>query len=349
MAYTPKPKTLLYKRANFLGPLPAKATLQTLLAAALQQHGEPAQRHEQPDPNDPEFRLLNYTGNKGRKAGGGTMLACEFLSFAKEGNVGTIAVSNGVGHYVVDAMAPPEGKEFLGGSVYFGVLDDHVVILQSKPLRTKDLERHLNWFLRNRANVLAENNRVSLDDNLPADAGSFEDATGIEFAAPVQFQPVGQDKPLSAEEVKALKDARRKKGKKEERAETESLRVVPVGRAWDAVKAFLGEGLDLPTHVNAEEMLKSGAMKAKLALSWSNPRGEDATEFAQRVAHQFRHVTDEVEYGVRTKSGLIGKEKFKPELDCQIRWSKVQPDFDDVFPKMLEWLEKLFQKGIIKA
>lgn len=61
-----------------------------------------------------------------------------------------------------------------------------------------------------------------------------------------------------------------------------------------------------------------------------------------------RHVTDEFEYGVKTKSGLIGKNSFKPEKPHSIRWGKVRPDFDDLFPKMLEWLEILFKEGKIQ-
>lgn len=346
MSFLPKAKTLLYKRANFLAPLGAKESLQTLLAGALKQFSQPANRHEKPDPNDPEFRLLNYTANKGRSGGDGAMLACEFVSFSKEGNVGTIAVSDaGVAHYAVDEMAPPSGKEFLEGAVYFGVLGNHVVLAQSKALRSKDLERHLNWFLRN-ANALGEDNRLALDDNLPPEIASMSEATGIELGAPVHFQPTNAAQPLTGSEIAELKKQRKNKKKKGE-DDGGSMRVVPVGRAWEAVKAFLGEGLNLPTHLNAEQMLKSGHMKVKLSLSWTNPKGEDATDFAQQVAHQFRHVTDEVEYAVHTKSGTVGKEKFKPEYPCTIRWSKVRPDFDDIFPKMLEWLEKLHEKGTI--
>lgn len=327
-----------------------------MLVQALSQFGDPPTRQERPTGDDPQFRWINYSASKGRKGGPGAMLACEFISYTQGANLGAINFALNVAHYAVDELPPPQGKEYLEGSVYFGVLDNHVVAVQSAALKTKDLEKHLNWFLRQRSQVLHEDNAVSLDDNLPAGASDLSDAQGLELAAPVHFQPAGSISMLSAEEITAMKKAQKKaekKGGKEEPGESsavakESVRVVPVGRAWDAVKAFFGDGFNLPA-INAEDMLKSGQMKVSLALSWSNPRGKDASDFVRDVAHKFRHISDEIDYRVKTASGYIGKDKFKPEKPCSVRWGKVRPDFDDVFPKMLEWLENLERRGIIRA
>jgi hypothetical protein len=84
------------------------------------------------------------------------MLACEFISYTQGAHLGAINFASNVPHFDVDELPPPAGKEYLEGSVYFGVVDNHLVALQSSALRTKDLERHLNWFLRNKAGASAK-------------------------------------------------------------------------------------------------------------------------------------------------------------------------------------------------
>jgi len=44
--------------------------------------------------------------------------------------------------------------EFLDSMLYFGVLGNHVVILGSQSLRSKELENHLNWFLKDHTKQL---------------------------------------------------------------------------------------------------------------------------------------------------------------------------------------------------
>lgn len=282
MATDFRTKNLIYKRAGFLVP-PGAETLQSLLAAALKDFPLPLDRQEKRDPDDSWFNWINFSGNRGRKGGNGQLLGCEFICYTKGANSGAISFAENVNHFAVEALPPPVGKELLEGSVYFGVVDNHVVVLQSAALRTKDLERHLNWFLRNKANVLGENNQVTLEDNIPPEIVDMNDVQGLVLKAPVHFQPDGGDEPISSDQILEMKKGKRKKGANV-RAEAESMQVIPVGRAWDAVKAFLGDSFNLPSNMNAEDMLKSGNMRVKLSLSWTNPRGEDAADFVKNVA-----------------------------------------------------------------
>ena len=343
--WKPKKRAFSYKRAVFVAPT-AGETLQSLLARALQTYGLPIQRQETLALEESQFRWINYNSQKGRSGGGGAMLACEFISYTKGANLGAINFAENVAHFDVDELPPPTGKEYLEGSVYFGVLDNHVVLLQSSVLRTRDLEQHLNWLLRNKARVIMENNAVSLDDNLPAESGDLSQAKGLVLDAPVHFQTMGTGANVTKEDVREVRRARKRKRPKESPIGTHT-EIIPVGRAWDAVKAFFGEGFNLPGSLNVEDLLRSNNLRVKLQLLWTNTRGQDSADFVRNVAHRLRHVTDEVEYAVQTKSGLIGRNVFKPTQDYSIQWGKVRPNFNDLFPKMLGWLEKLLERNII--
>jgi hypothetical protein len=348
MAYLPRKKSFIYKRAVFLGPVGTE-TLQSLLAKALGNFPFPKDREEKPDPADDQLRWINYSAKKGRKEGGDAMQVCEFICCTKGAHQGGIEFASGVAHYTVNEVPPPVGNEYLEGAVYFGALGNHVVIVQSKALRTRELEQHLNWFLRNKAGVLAENNQVALDDNIPPETIDLRDAKGLDLFAPVHFQAVGGERPMTGEEIVELKKERKKASKRGDTAvSNESARLIPVGRAWEAVTALLGDAFNLPSHMKAEDMLKSGNMRVKLSLLWQNMPGQDAGDFVRDVAHKMRHVSpDDLGYAVRTKSGAVGKDTFKPQEDVTVSWGKVHPDPNSLYPKMLEWLEKLFKDGKI--
>ena len=52
-------------------------------------------------------------------------------------------------------------KEFLDSIIYFGVIGNHIAILQSSTLRARQLESYLNWFLGSSCcNILPENTPI---------------------------------------------------------------------------------------------------------------------------------------------------------------------------------------------
>jgi len=46
-----------------------------------------------------------------------------------------------------------------------------------------------------------------------------------------------------------------------------------------------------------------------------------------------------------TETGRIGRDEFKIQQPHSFGWSKGRPQFDDIFPKMADWLAKLLQEG----
>lgn len=345
MAFTPKKKTLIYKRAKFataVGP----ATLQSLIEAALKSLPSPASDRMENADGATHFRLINYHGAHGRKGIGGSMHGCEVFSFNKGANQGTLALQAGANELPVHSTQPGKDQEFVEGTAYFGVLGDHVIIIQSAALRLLELELHLNWLLREKTKVLDQKNSVSLDDVAPPEAVELKDVKGLVVSAPVQYETPSGDDWEAKSEKKALKSKKLTEAQRQERRE---VKIHPVGRAWNALKAFFGDEIELPPELPVEDLLRTGRMHVTLSLGWRNAPGEDAATFVETIAHRMRHVGDEFDYAVETKSGSITKDEFKLRIVKDVLWDDVRPKLDDVFVKMIEYLAELENAKRIKA
>ncbi|HAV4272480.1 TPA: hypothetical protein JIQ67_18115, partial [Acinetobacter baumannii] len=55
-------------------------------------------------------------------------------------------------------------KEFIDSVLYFGVIDNHVAIIQSRSLTARTLESYLGWLLGEAAKALPENSALILKD-----------------------------------------------------------------------------------------------------------------------------------------------------------------------------------------
>ena len=320
-------KKFVYKVASFLKDPGANITLEKLLQSAVKKHKKALDRAENPDANV-EFRFLNYTGTHLDKENPGTLYGCEFLAFEKNADHSTIKIDDNAEQVDVDIVLAKQGEEFLAGSVYFGVADNHVILVQSRGLRSKDLESYLNWFLIIKAKVLGEDNRVGLADHTPKKK-SIKGVKGIEIKGSMQMEPVTMPKPSGKGEI------------------SKSKLVHIGGTAWEVIATLLKGAYDLPTELKVDDLSKLPNVEVKVFLKWKASKDEDDINFLNSIAKNLSHVGDEFDYTVKTKTGTIKKDEFKVEQDHTFKWGKGRPHFDDIFPKMASWLAELVQSGKI--
>lgn len=106
----------------------------------------------------------------------------------------------------VTKLAPPTGKRFMESPLYFGVRDNHVVLIQSKSLRNESLESHLNWLL-HEAGVLIKGINVKLTDTIPNEVKkklSKNSVKRIALKAPFfQYTPTEGSKKSPTEIIKS--------------------------------------------------------------------------------------------------------------------------------------------------
>jgi hypothetical protein len=128
--------------------------------------------------------------------------------------------------------------------------------MQSSALRFGDLERHLNWFLARHTKVIGEGNGLALMDAIPVGGGEmYGDAKGTTLSAPIQFDAAEPSE-----------------------SKSETVRLQPKGRGWNALKAMLGEVFDLPNYLDADEIFTSRTLQVQLQLKWKRAPDDDTSE-----------------------------------------------------------------------
>ncbi|GAB2507301.1 hypothetical protein [Microbulbifer agarilyticus] len=161
-----KSKAIHYKRVS-VGT--ETDTLQDLLWRAIQPGG-PAERasarSEQPNPDGDSFRLINHHKEYG------DMLFGQLVYFEEGAAQPFLSMDDKATHYDIGALTSkelPKGKgekggkanpevlerrkEFLNSILYFGVWENHMVVIQSAALKFRELETHLGWLLVNQVEL----------------------------------------------------------------------------------------------------------------------------------------------------------------------------------------------------
>ncbi|MGG7603516.1 hypothetical protein [Massilia sp. BKSP1R2A-1] len=160
-------KHFFYKQAAFTQP--TTDTLQNLLAKALKKF-KAKQRHEityEANINDvdaPPQEWLRFVNSP--RALSGFQFGVLLLYSPGLHHMAVEHTDEEKDELDVTKLAPPLGKRFMESPLYFGVRDNHVVLIQSKSLRNESLESHLNWLL-HESGVLVKGVNVKLTDTIP--------------------------------------------------------------------------------------------------------------------------------------------------------------------------------------
>lgn len=155
---------MVYKRARFNSDGPE---LRNLLAEALQLLPTVGDRRESiaPTAESPMWRLIGYHKVLDHFVFGVLMRYIPGL------NPAFVVDDPSAEVLTVTQLAAPltaEGKrrELLEGMLFFSSIDNHVVMMQSAALRSKQLEDHLQWLLR-RAELIGDTKVLHLVDQPP--------------------------------------------------------------------------------------------------------------------------------------------------------------------------------------
>lgn len=162
-----RPKSLVYKWVSIHGVDEPMDPIDTLLGRALLVRRYASERRK--SEADHTCRVLNST-----RADRG-MVFGNLLDFTAGNHQTVLTVDHAVSEYVLSQMAPPsELQEFLEGVLYFGALDNHIVLAQAKSLRDGHLERYLEWLLKE-TGVIPESALLKLNNQLTLPAGADEE------------------------------------------------------------------------------------------------------------------------------------------------------------------------------
>ena len=327
-----KRKRFIYKTATFLQDLGDPAvSLETLLVKALKKLKKAVDRRYNPQQDGLEYRLINYSLQHLGNAGSPTMYGCEFLAYEKGADQPTLDIDPDAEEIDVSALRPEGQKEFLSGSVYFAVYKNHMVLTSSRGFGSQELEGYLNWLLVEKAKVLPKENAVQLDDHIPdSTKAKMKGVKDITFSAPVHWT-VNVGGPGQAPSTSSAVSVSPKAGE----------------GPWGAFQAFLGKAVKLPSKVKLSDVTETPEIQVKLVVSWKPKHGEDDISILDGIASNLRHIDDEIDYTVLTKSGQVTRDDFKQFKHFNVNWVNGRPRFDELFPKMALWLAYLVQNDMI--
>jgi len=315
-------KTIYYKVAQFQKK---SSHLQSHLEKALELRKKPISRVEYIDPEAKYKRFINSF----RLQGG--MIFGQLLSY-EEGKDSTILVLDEASdEFPIEALSLPPSKdgktqEFLESVLYFGVLENHVLILQSKSLKSRDLENHLMWFFRDCTSTLDKRNAILLSD-LPT-----KEARKRVEKMPVKKVVIGS----SLETKYSEQD----EGKK-----TSKMVFGPVGRGFDILTAALGA--DWRKGLKLDDSLDEANLRVNLEVSYYRKTTDAAHKILDNIATAMRHAEpDDVKVHLQDGPVLKGADlKFAGHV--RVKTYNGIIDSSDLYNEMLAWLTNQIQLGTI--
>lgn len=317
-------------------------TLQQLLTQAIELRRKPKDRFLISTQDEGTNRVISA----GRLFEG---MICGMFFVWADGQVQPVLEINDGEELKLRPMLPvAENEQIVNSILYFGILENHVILVQSQSLRAKQLEDYLTWFLKNNCGLLSENNSIILSDRTPiVSSETIKNAKALTFSAPVHFT----EEIITREETEETpttenEEATKKidtKGRKQE-TEAHTTRVKPFGRAWEVIKTFFGEA-NLVKSLKPEQTFDKKILELELSLKFQRSHKDDPVELLDCIANNFRHVEDEVDYKIETHSGeSLTKESFKISTNRQVLYKEGLPDEINIYLHMKAWLNTLLQK-----
>lgn len=269
------------------------------------------------------FHLINYfSGNHRQEGVTDFLLGAEFLSYVEGNDPIAIELDKKERELKLERiMASKQGKEVIEGAVYFGVVGNHLVFTQSTALRSQALEKYLNWLIEKKGSLWKEENFMYLCDPDYPSANQKEkyEPEEIIISSPVKFTPV-------------------------QKGEEKKMNIKASGAGIDALKAFfanLRPGDPFLDEFTVEDIANSRSLEIQMQLRWMGQKDKTKpSNLLEQVSRNLRHVDDEIDYELRAKDGTtIRKDEIKKSTKISVRWNEARPVFDDLFPKMLRWID----------
>ncbi|MCK7542938.1 hypothetical protein MLC59_01975 [Marinobacter bryozoorum] len=332
MAREKKRKSVHYKVATITNQT---QTLQEMLAQALSDQSDAhfaANRMEKINPdNDSICRLVNhhtihqgmFFGQLVRFESGRSQVLMTLDEQASEYSIDTITS---------DAVAGEDGesdeekvrrkKEFIDSILYFGCLDNHLVIMQSQALTSRELEAHLSWLLGTRLQIMARNSALILQDKIT------EEVRKKVERSPVKTVSIGTPVETLEQQSEGTEENKDQASK--------GVKWVPAGKGADILSAALGS--DWVNKLKLQDSLDEANLQVQLKVTYLRKTSKTGQQMLDNIASSMRHSHDD-DVVVELKGGgklLGGEVRLNGQLNVQTTNGIV--DETDLYHQMHTWL-----------
>ena len=318
-----KSKTFIYKNAHFSE---STDSLKLLLQRALADNSTTGARREplSPDTENPIWRLI------GQYQTDENFLFGVLMRYEPGLNPTFILDDANATSVTIQQLATPsteEGKrhELVDSMLFFGILDNHMVMMQSSSLRSDHLENHFAWLLR-KSQKISETNRLLLLDKLP----------------------VGVEKKLTANPVRDFEIS----------GDLENSDMPPTSGALGAPLTENSSGLlhflkgllapDVSERLNLAKLTDAN-VKYCVRLRYKTSTTQEGQKFMNDLGAALRHA-EGVSAKVSLEGGAIIKGKdFRLTGKVSISYLDGVPDPGTVFERMRRWLNEQVTSGEVSS
>jgi hypothetical protein len=304
-----------------------KITLQTYVDLALKKLPKPANRLEHIDTNGLIQRVINSSKKQSNITFG------QMILFEKGKDQNIVVINDDITEYPVEQFKIPKRKdgksqEAIESVLYFGILENHVIVVQSSALRARDLERHLEWLTSQKALVFPKNSAILLSDKPSQEA-----------MKKIERQPI--KKVSIGAELRAEPDEEIEKNG----LSAKKIKFHPTGDGFEILKAALGAGFI--DNLKLEDALEDANLKVSLEVSYFRKTTKRASSVLSNIATAMRHADpDDVRIELDNGTILKGKD-IKMSSDITVDTINGIADSNDLYSEMGKWLLEQAQQGTI--
>lgn len=287
-----KQKVVHYKRAQFST---GEVTLQDALNQAIAESSplnKACNRHEHLNQDSTECILINHHQTFNGMLFGQLIFieygkSQSFLSLDEESKEYVIEPLT-LDSIPVDEQQAEKAKkrQFVDSILYFGVIENHIAVVQSKSLTCRNLEQHLQWLLVQSGGLKDGNVLILKDTTSPEVRAKLEKSPaksliiGTEVSATLDSTRMGSSETFEAEKVSYKLDGK-------------------------AAKIFQALGL-FNNDLNLEDALDQANLKMHVVLTYDRKTSESGQKVLDSIATSMRHSHDD-DFQIKLKSGATIK------------------------------------------
>jgi len=332
-----KRRTINYKLAK-LGSHPL--TLQQMLEATLLEKKSPyhkaAHRRESLTEDGNSFRFINRFNNYEND-----MLLCQIVQFEQGRSQMTIVIDEDADMFEVNPISAQDIKqtkvskakskstEFLESMAYFGVMGNHMVVMGSQALKSKELERHLQWYL-NTLTKQEVDSAIILSDRPTAKAMKQLEK------APAKSVSIGSDITYE-QDVNSLSDDPKTESYEHDVTEAKSVRWTPSGLGADILECLKNNGY--VGNFDFNETLDDANLQVSIEFKYNRKTTKSGQKVIDTLSSSLRHL-DKEDVKINLKGGgEIKGDDLKLSTQINLGFYEGKVDEPDLYHQMKQWLQ----------
>jgi len=310
-------------------------------------------RREQvsPSSSDSGYRVINRSNTFQ------TILFGQLILFEQGKSQALMTISDDAAFYDINAITSQQIKleadsniteeekqkikrEFIDSILYFGVLKNHIMIVQSSSLRTKDLETHLNWLIHSFGNSFSNDSILILKDKPTEETIKKLEKTPVKKIN-LGSVPIKSKTDDGSVQIQHTTNPSAEKGIQKVR----KMKFLPVGRGGSILKAAFGESWF--SELKLEDSLDEANLQVNLEITYLRKTNDDGQLLMDTLATSIRNMDDEDVEIFLQGGGTIKGGDLRLSGNVSVQYSDGLIDENHLYLQMHKWLHSKIGAGEI--